>query len=198
MRLFSYVVRYDFGFAPNPFEGYCTIATCKPQIRRAANVGDYILGTGSAQKSLAGRLVYAMRVDERIGFDTYWSDPRFARKIPTDRGAVKRAYGDNIYHRDAHGEWIQADSRHSFDNGEANPGHIVVDTSTDVVLVSQNFVYFGGAGPEIPETLRQDPGLDVVHDSRGHRCRFRDDIVQATVAWIETLGTGVQGRPADW
>ena len=35
-RLFSYVVRYDYGFAPNPFEGCCTIATCKPQIRRAA------------------------------------------------------------------------------------------------------------------------------------------------------------------
>ena len=32
-RIYSYVVRYDSGFAPNPFYGYCTLATCKPDIR---------------------------------------------------------------------------------------------------------------------------------------------------------------------
>lgn len=33
--LFSYVVETDSGFAPNPFFGVCTLARCKPSIRRA-------------------------------------------------------------------------------------------------------------------------------------------------------------------
>ena len=33
--LFSYVVATDSGFAPNPFFGLCTLACCKPAIRRA-------------------------------------------------------------------------------------------------------------------------------------------------------------------
>jgi hypothetical protein len=41
-RIYSYVVRYDSGFAPNPFYGYCTLATCKPDIRRGAEVGDLV------------------------------------------------------------------------------------------------------------------------------------------------------------
>lgn len=34
MTLYSYVVAHDFGFAPNPFDGLCTLATCKPDIRK--------------------------------------------------------------------------------------------------------------------------------------------------------------------
>ena len=41
-RIHSYVVRYDSGFAPNPFYGYCTLATCKPNIRRSADIGDWV------------------------------------------------------------------------------------------------------------------------------------------------------------
>ena len=29
-RLYSYVLRKDTGFAPNPYSGYCTLACCKP------------------------------------------------------------------------------------------------------------------------------------------------------------------------
>lgn len=32
--LFSYIVRWDHGFAPNPFHGICSLATCKPGIRK--------------------------------------------------------------------------------------------------------------------------------------------------------------------
>lgn len=28
---YSYVVARDFGFAPNPFNGFLTLATCKPK-----------------------------------------------------------------------------------------------------------------------------------------------------------------------
>lgn len=37
--LFSYCIPYDDGAAPNPFWGLCTLAICKPRIRRAAKEG---------------------------------------------------------------------------------------------------------------------------------------------------------------
>ena len=40
MRLFTYVIVSDSGFAPNPYWGYCTLATCKPVIRRVAKADD--------------------------------------------------------------------------------------------------------------------------------------------------------------
>ena len=48
MNIYSYIVRYDSGFAPNPFYGYCTLANCKPIIRGHAQVNDWVVGTGSA------------------------------------------------------------------------------------------------------------------------------------------------------
>ena len=46
MKIYSYIVKRDYGFAPNPFYGYCTLATCKPVIRKHAEIGDIIVGIG--------------------------------------------------------------------------------------------------------------------------------------------------------
>lgn len=54
MKLYSYIVARDYGFAPNPFFGICTLATCKQKIRSAANVGDWVIGTGSKDYNLDG------------------------------------------------------------------------------------------------------------------------------------------------
>nr|WP_207209482.1 hypothetical protein [Frigidibacter mobilis] len=92
-RLYSYVVQHDHGFAPNPFMGVCTLANCKPQIRKAANVGDLVIGTGSADIHADGHLVYWMRVAEIITFDEYWEAPRFSRKKPVMNGSLMQRYG---------------------------------------------------------------------------------------------------------
>ena len=69
-RLFSYVVDHDYGFAPNPFGGICTLAKCKygskkRNIVEMAERRDWIAGTGGADLSKSaghGKLIYAMRV----------------------------------------------------------------------------------------------------------------------------------------
>ena len=82
MKLYSYVVARDFGFAPNPFFGFCTLATCKPKIREHASVGDWVVGTGAKVRyGYSGRLIYAMQVSEVLDFNTYWSDPRFIQRV---------------------------------------------------------------------------------------------------------------------
>ena len=78
-RLFSYVVDHDYGFAPNPFGGCCTLAKCKygtskRNIVELAEVGDWIAGTGGVDLSKSaghGKLIYAMRVDEIIPLNEY-------------------------------------------------------------------------------------------------------------------------------
>jgi hypothetical protein len=78
-KLFSYVVDHDYGFAPNPFGDFCTLAKCKygskkRNIVELAEVGDWIAGTGGVdlRKSAGhGKLIYAMRVDEIISLDEY-------------------------------------------------------------------------------------------------------------------------------
>ncbi len=74
MKLYSYIVKHDSGFAPNPFFGYCTLACCKPDIRRTAQVGDWVVGL--TPKPDGNRIVYFMRVDGIIGFAAYWRDER--------------------------------------------------------------------------------------------------------------------------
>lgn len=39
MRNFSYKIEHDFGLAPNPFGGYCTLAVCKSSIRSNKGAG---------------------------------------------------------------------------------------------------------------------------------------------------------------
>ncbi|MFC0668681.1 hypothetical protein ACFSKY_14665 [Azotobacter chroococcum] len=98
MKLYSYVVARDFGFAPNPFFGFCTLATCKPKIRKHASVGDWVVGTGAKSTyDYKGRLIYAMQVSEVLSFDEYWNDARFILKRPNLKGSLKVMYGDNIY-----------------------------------------------------------------------------------------------------
>src|SRR5262249_167212 len=94
---YIYVVDRDFGFAPNPFHGVFTLGTCKPTIRRVANVGDWIIGMGGGRLRATGRCIFAMNVSEKLTFEEYWSDPRFQDKKPVRNGSKKMLVGDNIY-----------------------------------------------------------------------------------------------------
>lgn len=202
MALYSYVVRYDSGFAPNPFYGFCTLATCKPRIRERAQVGDWVLGTGSGDRTVrrAGRLVYAMRVTEALTWDEYAADPRFRKKQPFRRGSRKQSCGDNIYYRATPAAaWQQRDSFHSRVDGTVDARHVARDTGVDRVLVSDDYVYMGGEGPALPHALRDKAGRPLCKEGRGES-KFTDAaVVSAFMAWIDDLGyRGCQGVPFEW
>ena len=198
MRLFSYVIARDYGFAPNPFFGLCTLGTCKPVIRKTASVGDWIIGTGSSRRNRRDYLVYAMCVSEAMTFSEYRNGERFQQKKPNLRGSKKQAFGDNIYVKDARNRWQQQNSHHSYVDGSPNPHNIDNDTKTDRVLLSSNYAYWGGSGPEIPLRFRDWNGFDICV-KRGHKCIFPDDLVVDFVTWFQSLNaSGFLGAPADW
>lgn len=195
----SYIVARDYGFAPNPFYGFCTLATCKPKIRASAQVDDWIVGMGSKMQNREGRIVYAMRVSETISFTDYWQDERFNNKKPNMRGSKKQAFGDNIYHRDTKtGGWHQEDSHHSLSDGNPNENNITHDTQVNRVLISGDYVYWGGNGPPVPKRFRNFQGFDLC-GGRGHQNCFPEAMITQFVAWLGTRGErGFCGVPLDW
>ncbi len=101
-RLFSHKMTHDSGFAPNPFWGELTLATCKPQIRLYENPGDWIAGFTSGE--LCGdrigqeKLVYLMKVEQKLSIAQYFSRPRYENKIPNPQRPLHvHRVGDNIY-----------------------------------------------------------------------------------------------------
>ena len=189
----------DYGFAPNPFYGWCTLATCQPHIRRLASAGDWVIGTGSKTCERADQIVYAMCVTETLSFNDYWSDPRFQCKRPNLRGSKKQAFGDNIYHPESgSAPWIQEDSHHTFSDGTTNFRNVPTDTKSDRVLLSRNFIYWGGDGPKLPNKFTDGSEIDI-RARRGYKNRFPNEIILAFVDWIRDFGdVGFIGEPLDW
>jgi hypothetical protein len=205
MRLYRYVIPRDFGFAPNPFFGFCTLACCKPEIRERAQVGDLVLGINGRPQNKRpirhyDRLVYAMRVSETLSFNSYWDDARFQQKKAIAYASRMHAFGDNIYMKNDDGFWIQAESHHTLYNGDPNDQNIRTDTGVDRVLISNDFAYWGGSGP-LSSSLAEEHWVSEVFDGgrRAHKCNFSDDVVSSFEAWYGALtDRGYLGRPERW
>lgn len=147
-KTIGYLMTHDNGFAPNPFHGHLTLATCKPQVRRARVVGEWVAGFASKElvkRSLNGGLqiphhglVYLMCVGEVMPLDQYFRDPRFKAKRPsTNRGGQVERCGDNIYFRGKDGLFRQ---RRNNNHGEDFTAH---DTGGKNALIASEFYYFG-------------------------------------------------------
>lgn len=185
MRLYSYVVAYDSGSAPNPFWGCCTLAICKPAIRRTAKVGDWVVGIGPANKPTRGKVVYAMQVSEVLTLDAYFRDVRFGAKKP--RGGSKdprHRVGDNVY-RQVKGEWRK------YAGGTHTERHLAKDVSGKNVLIGARFYYFGREAVALPK------GLALVgKGGQGHRSWFPRTYIEMLEAWLEkAFAPGVHGGP---
>lgn len=193
------MVARDYGFAPNPFFGYCTLATCKPGIRASGRIGDWIAGLSAAGDRPSPGLVYVMQIAEVLAYDAYWRDTRFANKRPDLRGSTKRAFGDNIYHRPAaNAAWRQADSHHSLEDGSPNPRNVNNDTKSQNVLVATRYAYWGRSSPDVPTHFRDFEGHDLVV-GRGHKNSFPPVFVEAFGVWFESLNVqGCLGAPFRW
>jgi hypothetical protein len=189
MTLYSYIVTSDTGFSPNPFFEYCTLACCKPEIRRQAQVGDWIVGL--TPKAQGNTIVYYMRVDEVVEVGRYWIDRRFLQKRPRHDKDVRLRCGDNIYEPFPAGGFRQLPSQHS--NGEAeNPERKSHDLGGRNVLISEAFAYFGSEGLTLPSEL------ECLIVGRGHRCRFSDDVKTQFLEFVRQSGFGVHAPPRKW
>ncbi|MFC1513457.1 hypothetical protein ACFL5P_00435 [candidate division KSB1 bacterium] len=191
MRLYSYIVIVDSGFAPNPFGKYCTLACCKPKIRATAQKDDWIVGL--SKKAHGNKLIYVMKVTEPpLTFTDYYQDERFQDKKPdTENSDLRFRRGDNIY--EPYGdEFKQLSSAHSNKDGSENPDTKQHDLGSKNVLVSSHFYYFGTDMIDLPENL------NFLIVGRAHRCRFTDEQIEAFLAFIKQQKRGIHAPPNDW
>jgi len=190
MTLYSYIVKHDTGFAPNPFFGCCTLACCKPVIRSRAKEGDWIVGLTPAARG--NRIVYFMRVDKILGIDGYWRDARFGKKKPRFGAGVEFKTGDNIYKPSGGGRFSQLPSPHSSPPLRKREQREAMkrDLRGERVLISETFVYFGSEAVELPDELKD---LKV---KRGHKCRFLPALVEEFIhCFVPKWETGVHAMP---
>ena len=199
-KLYSYKMSRDFGFAPNPFWGILTLACCKPDIRKSARVGDWVVGGGAKENGMRHRVVFAMCVTETMTFDEYWNDPRFQCKKPVLNNSAKYFFGDNIYHNVIEGRSaIQSDSHHSLSGGGTNYDNLKRDIKSNRILISDNFIYFGKDAEYPPEHLRCRDDVEFPADVRNFRNKYSNEHTRDIVAWLRDFEEwGVVGLPEAW
>lgn len=181
-NVYIYVISHDLGFAPNPFHGICTLACCKPIIRRTAKIGDWIIGMGGAALKATGRCIYAMKVTNDMTFNEYRNSEDFRQKRPVRNGSRRSMVGDNIYYSNPEtGRWFQDNSVHSLPDGNQNQDNTDHDTSTDRILISEHFIYFGDAAPEVAPEILEQLGYK---NGRGHK-KFEIDRCEQLLSWID-------------
>lgn len=195
MSIYAYKITRDYGFAPNPFGNYCSLACCKPHIRKKAVVGDWIIGTGAVENGLLYNILYVMKVSEKITFQEYWEDARFSYKKPILNGSLKQIHGDNIYYN-TDNEWFQLDSHHSLHDGNLNNKNLNQDLSGEYVLISNYFFYLGDKYFKVPAKY-----IEICPNLR-HRDYITVKNEELAFELIELVinkyDSGLSGKPINW
>ncbi len=200
-RLFTYKVAYDAGTAPNPYGCVCTLAICKPAIRRVAEKGSIVVGL---EPGNSGRIVYCMVVTETLTWNEYIKlctepssrkdEPEYAHlrsKIP--QTALDQ--GDCIWTSGS----VYTDALESY-SGHGGPADFQRDVkSGENVLLSKTFWYFGKG-----DRYQIAVGDWLPLPGRGHRSRSNDEYPDRFVHYFNASlrdrsikTSGIHGTPAE-
>lgn len=149
--LYTYLLTHDHGFAPNPFHGTLTLATCKPGMRRVREKDEWIAGfvskkltdlaKGNGLDVELGGIVYLAKITNKVSLDQYFKDLKFECKKPTepfDQWHID-ALGDNIYEEISKEQWKQHKNAYHEDD-DYTKKH---DAGGKCVLISNEFYYLG-------------------------------------------------------
>lgn len=181
-RLFTYKVMFDAGSAPNPEHSVCTLALCKPAIRRVAKVGDVVVGFESGN---SGRIVYCMRVTHVLTWADYIEichgrgthptiDASMARQLTKKVPNNASDAGDCIWtNAIQYAPVLASFSGHS---GVGDFEHDVTNGSN--VLLSTQYWYFGNG-----EKNNISLSRGVLHNlipGRGHRSNSNSAVIDGT------------------
>ena len=185
--MYSYIVVHDYGFAPNPFHGWCTLAACTPNhMGIKAKPGDWIIGFEEARRR--HNLLYAMQVDHVLHFDDYHSDKRFRSKMPRYSGDWRELCGDNLYFTAPSGEWDRVDSPLHLE-----PELFAKDTKHPYAFVGKHFYYFGEEAVKTPRRFQS-----LVHARHGCKASHDPATVEMFVSWLQsTFDLGMAAEPRD-
>ncbi|MHA1211285.1 MAG: hypothetical protein ACTSSH_02380 [Candidatus Heimdallarchaeota archaeon] len=204
MKVYSYVIREDSGFAPNPFWDYCTLASTQALVRQIAKPGDWIVGLKENSQELEDHhLVFAMLITEKMSYEKYWYDPRFQVKQP-DFSVEEEIFrlGDNFY--EPHGfDFVQHYSKHSRDFFDTEEDWIKQkhrDLQGKYVLISdkEHFHYFGAEPAKIPSKEL----IELLFCDIGHKCiadpKIPSEFLELINEFKKIDAIGLVNLPFNW
>ena len=154
IKMFSYVVDHDTGYAPNPYHKLCTLVGCmynksensakfnprRNNIVELAKKGNWIVGLGgkSERSSGQGTIIYAMQVTDILPLKEYC-------QRHTNRADAKPA---------PHQPWRRA-------------------------LISNDYYYFGNQKHELEPAI-----YDQLKVRRRFKNRFTEKFIKDFVSWL--------------
>lgn len=176
-RIYRYVLKSDGGMAPNPRNGLLTLATCKPEIRKRATDGDWVMANYPSQQNR--RVAWVGKIERRIPVGLY------ASEFPERDDALHEigSQGEPQRIRGKHEWYHQGDEERRKDRS----GNVLVFD------MSQCW-YFGADGRSI------DPGLEhLIAHGQGHRVNNRKPgDLELLEAWLTQQGEpGIHAEPRD-
>lgn len=176
--------------APNPYWEHCTLAICKPQIRKLARDGDWVVGL--SPKARGHTFVFAMKVSEILTFGEYFEDKRFEIKKPRlDAEDPRFRVGDNFYQPLGNNLYKQLPSIHSNVDGTENLKKKERDLSGRHALIAREFYYSGDSGDKIPNNL------EFLIVGRGYKNQFSQKEIVRFLRYVERFSLGISGNPKD-
>jgi Nucleotide modification associated domain 2 len=177
MKLYSYIIKHDAGLAPNPFWGELSLNVCKPQIRKTAEPGNWVLGTGSKNvksqngnvRDFSGKLVFAMKISKKFTMEEY---DKYCKNNSNLKGKIP-------FHSKDDWRIIVGDSLYDFSDPKFIKLRKVIhdenDKSHDLsgvnTLLSNEFFYFGenaedilGEFPELVKSQKSPRAHKIIRD----------------------------------
>ncbi len=184
MRLYSYVMTDDTGFAPNTDHGFLTLACCKPGIRKGAERGNWVLGVcgkGLANKKLCPgpyHIVFLAEVYNVVTFEEYWNNDQYKKKNPNPCFPN----GDNLYGKRGRHTPVKR-LAHSIHHQKAEEQKR--DLNGINVLIAKRFCYFGNKGPCAANWKSMFPYNEDGAPIRPYRVITDGPLINRFVNWVQ-------------
>lgn len=176
-RIYRYVLKNDGGMAPNPRSGLLSLATCKPEIRKHAREGDWVMANFPSPRN----------------HDVAWAG-RIERCIPVGLYASEFPDRDDALHEiGPHGEPQRIQGRHEWYHQGAEERR--KDRSGNVLIFDMKQCwYFGVDGRPIEPALEH-----LIANGQGHRVNNRrPGDLNLLKAWLTGQAKpGIHAEPRD-
>ena len=190
--LYSYCLAHDKGSAPNPYGGICTLTICKPEIRKSAKKGDWIVGTSSKKTGSNLNMVYTMKVNEKMTLQEYdnYCKQYIPYKIPKPNSKkYEERQGDCIldYSESQKNPKLRENENHDDYNMKR-------DVEGRYSLLATEYYYFGNNAISIPESLQ-----GIIKFGPGHKSGENHKYLKSFLDWVENISKkytiGIHGKP---
>lgn len=188
LKMWSYRIVHDKQFAPNPFKGVLTLATCKPLIRRSneskpgvwiAGFAAYSVKDGVQPKKGRELLIYLAKISEVMTMQDYWT--KYPQKRAQKCGEeFEEYYGDNIYDENLH---LINDNHHK-------DWDFRRDMSGKNVLICDEFYYFApNSRLVVPKEFD-----DLVYKRRGQILVQNNNLVPQFIDYVKSCAKDDFGK----